>query len=310
MEEKSRAQHIYELSKELLDDIELSRTSADSLLLKTTRLARYVGSDEVKKWLQFELSGYNNSNPVSLRYMSKTGRWTNFKEKKGYWGPLAQIQSMIDAQKLKLQSMSIPNTSGQWAHVATNNTISSMNTASNVISTLSGITTRVLALIHQFVSDVYYEKTFDKLSESVFESYKNGTDLLIAKYSSDVIQQIPSVMDRLSEGDPEATSQALTTCRRIIDSFANAIFPPSDEMFEIDGNQISLKADKTLNRINAYIHQNCQSGSRRKRFRQNLGNLYDRVSTGVHSEVDVNEARALFLNTYLIIGEILNLTKN
>jgi hypothetical protein len=35
--------------------------------------------------------------------------------------------------------------------------------------------------------------------------------------------------------------------------------------------------------------------------------LYDRVSTGVHSDVDAQEAINLFFNTYLLLGEILTL---
>lgn len=90
MNQKSRAEHILELSRELLDDIELSRLESDKLLLKCSRLARLAGSEEIQAWLKLEMQGYNSKDPVSLTYMSKTGRWTNYKEKKGYWGPLAQ----------------------------------------------------------------------------------------------------------------------------------------------------------------------------------------------------------------------------
>ncbi len=44
-------------------------------------------------------------------------------------------------------------------------------------------------------------------------------------------------------------------------------------------------------------------------MRQNLSNLYDRVCTAVHNEVTSEEAKALVFNTYLLIGEILNLGK-
>ena len=75
--DKSRSEHILELSRELLDDIELNRLSAEALLLKASRLARWVGSEEIKYWIGLELKGYNGSNEVSLKYMGKTGRWTN-----------------------------------------------------------------------------------------------------------------------------------------------------------------------------------------------------------------------------------------
>ena len=62
MSEQSRSEHILELSKELLDDIELSRTNVENLILKASRLARLVGSEEIRQWLKFEMGGYNCKN--------------------------------------------------------------------------------------------------------------------------------------------------------------------------------------------------------------------------------------------------------
>ncbi len=50
-----------------------------------------------------------------------------------------------------------------------------------------------------------------------------------------------------------------------------------------------------------------KSGSRRERINKNLGALYDRVSAGVHADVTIDEAQALVLNTYLLLGEIVSI---
>lgn len=305
--EQSRSEHILELAKELLDDIELSRLSAESLLLKASRLARWVGSDEIKYWINLEMKGYNGSNEISLKYMGITGRWVNREEKKGYWGPLAQQEAALEAQNIKLRSMSTPDTSGDWAFRVMQMHQEQMASTTNYISTLSGIKSRVLAHLHNFVSEVYYEKEFDSLSESIFEKYKSEVDTLISVHCGDVLQQIPSVMSRLAEGSPESISQALSTARRIIDSFADSIFPPTEETINIGGNDVTLGANKHQNRINAFVHQRIDSKSRKTKIRQNLSNLYDRVSTGVHNDVTAEEARSLFLNTYLLLGEVLHI---
>ncbi|WP_293369287.1 hypothetical protein [Nevskia sp.] len=304
---ESRSAHILALAKELLDDIELSRVGPEGLLLKASRLARWVGSDEVKYWLKLEMSGYNNDNPISLKYMSITGRWTDRENKKGFWGPLAQQEASILAEQTKLASMRTPDLSTQYANSALSAITNAMSASANHISRLSGIKTRVLARLHAFVSEVYYEKQFDSLSESIFEKYKRDVDNLISATCGDILEKIPSVMDRLSDGDEESIRHALVTCRRIIDAFADSVFPPSDGIIEIGGNQLRLDAGKHQNRINAFVHQKTTSQSRKQRIRQNLTNLYDRVSTGVHKEVSSEEAKSLFLNTYLLIGEILHL---
>lgn len=77
-----------------------------------------------------------------------------------------------------------------------------------------------------------------------------------------------------------------------------SIYPPSEKNTEIGRNQLKLDAGKHQNRINAYIHENCDSKSRK----QNLSNLFDRLSTGVHKDVSAEEAKALILNTYLFLG--------
>jgi hypothetical protein len=60
-----------------------------------------------------------------------------------------------------------------------------------------------------------------------------------------------------------------------------------------------------LNRINAFIHTCGVRGGRADRLRRSLSDIYGRVSTGVHADVDGHEARYLFLTTYVLLGEIL-----
>ncbi len=305
----SKSEHTLELVQDLLDDLELGRSSVEKLILKASRLARIVGAEEVKEWLRFELGGFYSDNAISLKYMTLTGRWTNRDENKGYWMPFAQIEARIEADKAKLSVMRTPDSSGDHnyaVHLATR----AMNETTNNISKFSGIRSKVIALLHKFITDVYYEKVFDNLSESIFEGYKREVDHLISENCGDVLEQIPTVMERLSSGNAEAISHALTTCRRVIESFADSIFPPSDETMNIGGNELKLDASKHQNRINAYIHKRSESKSRKQRFRQNLANLFDRVSTGVHKDVPPEEAKALFLNTYLFLGEVLHLEEN
>jgi hypothetical protein len=303
--EQSRSEHVRQLARELLDDIELSRTSTESLILKATRLARWVGSDEIKAWLKLEMSGYYKDDPISTSYMYKTGRWVDIDKGTGYWGPLAQQEASIAAEKAKLASLRTPDSSSDYAAIAIGNVTQAMTASANAIARLSGIRTRVLGLLHSFVSEVYYEKEFDALSESIFERYQRDVDSLVAANCGDVLEKIPSVMARLADGEQESVAQALSTCRRIIETFADSINPPSEATVEINGNVLKLDASKHQNRINAFVHGKTESQSRRQRIRQNVANLFDRVSTGVHSEVTPEEARALFLNTYLFLGEVL-----
>lgn len=306
-EPQSEAEHILALSRELLDDIELDRIASDKLLLKASRLARLAGSEEIRKWIGFEMQGYNSSDELALRYMTLTGRWTDYKEKKGWWGPLAQQEASIEASKARIDATKLGSMSGENMVFVVDRLNKSHSALSVQIMQLSGVRSRVLGLIHKFVSGVYYERQFADVAASTFETYKKDVDTLIAEHAGEILVKIPSVIARLREKDDEAVSQALTTCRRILESFADAIFPSSDETYELGGNKLSLDASKYQNRINVFIAQRTESVSRRTRLRQNLSNLFDRVSTGVHKDVTADEAYSLFLNVYLFLGEVLNL---
>ncbi|MET0240418.1 MAG: hypothetical protein ABW184_11040 [Sphingobium sp.] len=300
-------QYILELSRELLDDIELDRLTAEKLLLKANRLARIAGSDEIQEWLGYEMRGYNGQAPNSLRYMTLTGRWTDINEKKGYYAPLAVHEQTIETCKARIEATKIINIEGNWAHRVASDTRALHMSMGQQIATFSGVRSRVLSLLHSFISGIYYERQFADAAAGTFESYKCSVDTLIAEKAGNVLTKMPSVVNRLREGDSEAVSQALTTCRRILESLADAIFPPTEGTFEINGNQISLDASKYQNRLNAYIAQRTVSATRRTRLRQNLSNLFDRVSTGVHHDVTTDEAFSLFLNVYLFLGEVLSL---
>lgn len=309
MMKQSTSKHILELAKELLDDIELNRIGIEPLLLKASRLARWTGSEEIKHWIELELKGYSFDDDTSVKFFDITGRWENKEERSAYVAPLAQIISMIDTEQAKLDTMTTPDTSGDWGFRVMQMYEKNLFEATMRKNQLSGIKSKVLAQLHGFITDVYYEKEFDNLSESIFEKYKNEVDTLIASNCGDVLEQIPSVMDRLADGDNESISQALTTVRRIIDSFADSIYPPSDQTINMNGNDVKLDASKHQNRINAYVYERINSKSRKSKIRQNLSNLYDRVSTGVHNDVSAEEAKSLFLNSYLLLGEVLHIGK-
>ncbi len=318
---ESRTEHIKALAEDLLDDIELNKLSTENLLLKATRLARFIDAPEIREWLNYELRGYEKT-PVGIKYMGLTGRWIDKEKGIGYWWPLAQIEAYIDATRLELATLRTPDVSCSVSsanpsqYVPTPNLTTAITMVSNKAAALSvrlqqlgGIRSKTLSLLHNMVTSVYYEILFSGLAESIFESFKKEIDALLATRCGPILEQVPAVSARLAEGDREAVSQALNTCRRIIDSFADEVFPPSDTPLDLgDGKTLNLGASNHLNRIYAYVHNYCSSNSRKKAIRHSLRNLYERVSAGVHADVTPEEARTLFIKTYVLLGEIILLS--
>jgi hypothetical protein len=100
----------------------------------------------------------------------------------------------------------------------------------------------------------------------------------------------------------------MSTCRRLIDAVADAKFPATEEPYKQLGDQpLSVNEANVLNRLNAYIHLHGIAGGRAARLRRSLSDIYGRVSTAVHADIDPHEARHVFLATYVLLGEILTL---
>lgn len=321
----NKNEYIFQLAKELLDDIELSKLNSEQLLLKVSRLARINDDTEIYDWIKCELRGYY-ADEKSMRFMSMVQRWTNFEKKQGYWFPLATIEANITASEMELSRLTVPNVAfspassnpGEFVTGFAGSNIKALTEVQTTILSRIGsvrtdltkfksIHSNVLAKMHEYISNVYHTLAFSGYSESIFENYKRAIDSKLMENIPDVLDKMDSVYSRLVEDDPESISHALTSLRRIIKASADKLYPPTDQEIEVDGQIVKLDNEKYLNRMNLYIMSKTESDSRRQRLKQNLRNLNEKVSAGVHSDVTKDEARALLLNTYLIIGEILNL---
>jgi len=318
---QSKSEYTVSLAKELIDDIELVRLSGRALIMKARRLARLAGPPEVYQWLGLELSGYSGD-ALSLKYMGATRRWTDWEKKLGHWGPFPQHEAQLEASRVELNSLRVPDVSiseggarrpfdfapapGVSAQTIVASVYARANALNDLIGQLSAITSSVLGLLHTYACEIHHERVFSGLAETIFEQYRSEVDALLAP-TADIGSKIESVYQRLAEGDAEAISQALNTCRRIIDSFADAVYPPREGTLDIGGQSLQLGPENQRNRINAHIAERVASEGRKRRLRQTLANLYDRVSAGVHKDVTPEEARSLFLEAYLFLGELLTL---
>lgn len=307
MSHRSKGMYITELASEILDDAELQRCSVEVLVLKAARLARLCDETEIMQWLWFERSSYNVADTVSLEYMGHTFRWIDYKEKKGYWGGIADQISAITAYQNQLDVVKSFRPSGDYSMMQLQQQQEKVVALNNFIMQHARIVARVRSLIQEFSFKVFRSRVFTSQAETIFERYQADVDAALREKANDALQKIPHIFDRLSAGDEEAVSHALTTCRRLIEAFANAVYPPSDEKVLLGEQPTDVTERHVKNRLRVYVKQRVPSVSRYDRLNKTLAFLYDRVSAGVHADVDIGEARSIVLQTYLLLGEILSL---
>jgi hypothetical protein len=312
--------HKLSLAEELLKEIELSEQPLQTSLLKAYRLARLMANAEMERRLRLELYGYPREREYD-NLMIVMGRLYNRSDRMyNYYQPLGQIEAMLHAEQDRLRALRVPDIS--WSSADPNAVTSvlynpitqaldkvglDMKATVGRIGQLSGIVARVIAQLHAYASTVYHNLRFSGLQDTFFENHRRLIDARLSDKCSDILNKVPAVYQRLVEGDAEAISQALNTCRRMIDSFADEIYPPTEGTAMVDGVALKVGPQHHQNRICAYIAAHCDSKTRRKRLRDLMTNLYDRVCAGVHADITAEEARFLFIETYLFLGEVLSL---
>lgn len=293
------------LAQELLTDIELDRLAVDKQVLKASRLARIVGDEKALIWLTKERSGYNQSD-VDTYHWRATHRGRD--KDRPVYASSVHLGSMVRTLEAELANMKLPNVSGDSAATAIRETRQHISVIRNQVATFQAVLSAVSMLVHDFASRQYHALKFTHSQEQLFERAKSNIDTLFEELNAETLRKIDAAQSNLRAGDPEAIAAAMLNVRRLIDGFADAVFPPTDEVRSNgQGQEVKLGPEQRLNRAKAYIDDRASSATRATRLKRSIGDVYARVSAGVHNDVSPQEAEHLFLTTYVLLGEVLGL---
>ncbi|MBF6138370.1 hypothetical protein IU501_35960 [Nocardia otitidiscaviarum] len=303
----NRQEEALRLAEELLADIEMKRLKTSEIVLKASRVARLVGHDDLQTFLQFEREGYP-SDGTAREWIRRADR-QNRGDDTFYPVPLTRIEATVESAQAAIDALKGGgNYSGEYASIAGREHDEKIVGLAQQIGPLAAISGAVASTIYSFVMEIYHELLFSELQAALFADTQSRVDGALATASGSALDKIERVADRLRDGDPESVSQAMTTCRRLIDSCADHLFPAQEDPYDVGaGVTLQVGQSHVLNRLQAYCHQQQTTKSRRDRLRRTLTDLYGRCSAGTHAEVTVQEARFVFLQTYIVLGELLTL---
>lgn len=294
------------VAEEVLADIELERLKPSEIVLKASRVARLVGHDELNEFLACERNGYTGS---ESKWIKRSGRATAEDDSKYYPQSIAKVEANLEAAREAIKAMhGGGNYSGDYIAIASREHDKRIASHATVVGVWSGIAGQVVAATYDLVAEIYHELLFSELQATLFADTQVLVDGSLAEASGSALEKIERVSDRLRDGDSESVSQALTTCRRLIDSCADHVFQAQSEHYAIgEEAMLAVGPQNVLNRLQAFAHQCGIPKGRRDRLRRTLADLYGRCSAGTHADVTVDEARFVFLQTYVALGEILTL---
>jgi serine/threonine protein kinase len=156
-------------------------------------------------------------------------------------------------------------------------------------------------------------------SHDIFSRIRHLIDSQVGHHVPDTVQKFTSVYQNLQSKNPEDWSNAVHSCRRILQNLADAVFPPQqdDRFIEIEGKlkRIKLGPNNYINRIMCFIEDNSDSktyndivGSQISFMGDRLDAIFKAAQKGSHSVITSREeADRYVVYTYMLVSDILSL---
>lgn len=301
--------------------MELDDAPIERCLMLAQRLARLMRDEDSQRWLDLEQRGYPAELPSG--HLGKCGQYAyRFSDgnKVVNSSSLPFLETAKQAAEAVLQKTSPPTVTGMakdfvgaGATKAVLDSIdASIKLARDTFVLASTNYSRQRAMLHRWATDMLISLELGDAAEGIFESARARVDVFIGVHAPRAAEQLVALNENMRNGDSEAFSQALTSCRRLLATVADALFPPRAEPYtDRQGNKRSVGTEQYKNRLMAYLADRVDSVGSFAILDADIGlvaarldAIYEKACKGVHAEIDQAEAQLTVIHTYLFLAEV------
>lgn len=279
-----------------------------------------------KKWMYAKMSGRN-----FYRTDENTG-----KEIERYWTrSIPELESTVISESIALEAIQAPvsftpaitTTKSENRYTGNNersyvaeklqdvlNKIDSqrINHANNLRDSRA-LLSKIKSNFYNYALNIYLQAKFEGITETLFQRTKKTVDEKLQVRCPHAIKKLVAAYNRIDSSNEEELSQAMSSCRNVLKDFADSVFPASDDKYKRkDGTEISVTDDKYKNRLIAFIEENEKRTNKeylQARTNDLVGRIHslnDMLSKGAHIGIDSEFANICIIDTYLVIGSMLN----
>jgi len=325
----SRLAEAKSVANDLLQKMETTDLSIERHLLQAKRLARLLRDSDAQTWLDLEISGYKEGFDAKtlgncLRYAQAAGRVS--KDGKYYLTSLPRLEAACDADRQRVENATPKASTGTAENFVVANAtikmlhsqIAALNSVKEAYLNNVELFSSLKAALHGYVTDTLIAIEFGNVAESIFDALRQDVDTFVRSHCPKAAEKLIAIAERMAEGTSEAFAEALTSCRRLLMTVADSVFPPADEdWLDGSGKPHKVGADNYKNRLLAFIETRLKSDSSWAMLENELEHLcsrldavYEKTCKGVHADVSVEEARLAIIEGYIFVGEIARLQKS
>lgn len=318
--------------EKVIDGIEDQTISTESALLQCTKIARLLNDEESLMWLQYEYGGYPRGEDGRVERAAwalayKMGRGYINDGKKLIFTELAsELEERIIANRSAVGNFTTNWTSvaGDYAAIAVNNLTHAVTTSTttvlNTIATCQKRLSLLKAKYYDYALKKQIELSFGNVASGIFAEYRERVDNAFSMLSKETLLKLQVIEGKLETDNPEMYSQALTTCRRLFESVAAELFAKyfpgySQKTYKTkSGKEIDVSGDHYKNKLSAVIELLEDKSTSKTLVGSNIIYLLDWIDNitslqckGVHSEITRDDARKCIIQTYICLGDVLNM---
>ncbi|MHA3078815.1 helix-hairpin-helix domain-containing protein [Acinetobacter sp. ANC 5502] len=161
---------------------------------------------------------------------------------------------------------------------------------------------------HKYLTELHDKLKFSGTITSSFDLLKNAVDDKLLDLDPEIAEQLMLAFKSVSSDNKEEWSHALTTCRRLLESLADKLYPASELKI---GNR-TFKQNQFVNRLWQFMNDSIQSESNRDLAQTHvnfLGSWLEKTNKltnkGVHDDVSQLEASKAVFHLYLMLADLL-----
>jgi hypothetical protein len=177
------------------------------------------------------------------------------------------------------------------------------------------ILARVRRRVWDFLVRTEQQLAYGAVASSVFERYRQYVDRQLRDVAPEALDQLRAAYARAAEGPAEARAQAVLSCRRVLKSVADVLYPASSTPIRAaDGTERQVTDEHWVNRLWQFVADRSGQSRFRQATRVNLAEtgkridaLNDLTSKGLHEQASEYEMDQAIIQTYVLIGDLLRL---
>lgn len=165
---------------------------------------------------------------------------------------------------------------------------------------------KISGKLYDYVLNIYNRLQYGNIIEDIFTESRISTNEKLMELCPDSIRKFISVYENMDSDNPEDWANAIHSCRRILNDFADSIYLPSDDPITLkNGKTIKIGKDQYINRLIQFIAGKSDSkiyysvvGADLQSIGERLDTINNAICKRTHTDITKDEASRYLIHIF------------